>query len=186
MMKRKLHAALLAATVALMVIVTGCILSGQFILVYPGMATINSSDAKLDPRLVNITEEEVWQDHKDKIQGIVDIKFECEFVNKSDADSAHGELYISSEGYTEISDVRTNATRVFSGLALGPGETKPVSFSESSAYIENLETVLDLLEDGEFWIYGIVPATDEPYELTIQGKDGGAFLRLMITFSAGS
>ena len=47
----------------------------------------------------DITQEEIWQDHKDEIQGIVDIKFECEFVNDTNH-TIHGELWISKDGYT--------------------------------------------------------------------------------------
>lgn len=183
---KKFHAAPLIATLGLAFIVAGCILSGQFIVLLAGTDTIESSDPDLDPLFVDVTGEDIWVKHEDKIQGIVDIKFEAEFVNNSESDSAHGELWLSSEGYTTIEDVRDNATRVFSGLALGPGESKEVSFSESGAYIENLDTVLDLLETGQFYVYGIVPAEDEPYSLTVRGVGDEDFCRFMITFSAGT
>lgn len=186
MKKTTLYSTLLASTLALALIVSGCIVSGQFIVLLAGTDTINSSDPDLDPLYVDVTEEDIWQDHADEIQAIVDIKFECEFVNNSDVDSAHGELWISAEGYDDIDDVRENATRVFSGLALGPSESKEVSFSESADYIENLDTVLDLLEEGKFYVYGIVPAEDEPYSLTVRGVGSEPYCRFMITFSAGS
>lgn len=185
MKTKSLQLALLTTALGIALLAAGCIISGQFILVYSGTATIESTNSDLDPREVDITQEDLWQDHKDDIQGIEDIKFECEFVNNTDH-TLHGELYISSVGYTTVQQVRDDAIRVFSGLEVLAGETKPVSFSESSAYIENLDTVLDLLESGHFWLYGIVPAEDEPYSMTIQGKDGDEFLRLMITFSAGT
>lgn len=186
-MKTKTTQLTLLAAILALTTVAGCLISGQFILVYSGTATIHSDDDDLDPRYVDITGEDVWQDHKDNIHGIEDIKFECEFVNNTDH-LLHGEVWISKDGWTTVEQVRTpgNATRVFSGLEVPAGSTVPVSFSESSSYIENLDTVLDLLEDGQFWIYGIVPEEDEPFDLTIQGKDGDEFLRLMITFSAGT
>lgn len=186
MKNMKLYAALLAMTFALSLVVTGCIVSGQFIVLLAGTDTIESSDPDLDPLFVDVTEEDIWQDHSDEIQAIVDIKFECEFVNNNDSDSAHGELWISDVGYSTVEDVRENATRVFSGLALGPGGSKEVKFSESADYIENLDTVLDLLEEGQFYVYGIVPPEDEPYSLTVRGIGSEPYCRFMITFSAGS
>lgn len=186
MKNTKLYPAFLACALALSLVVTGCIVSGQFIVLLAGTDTIESSDPDLDPLFVDVTQEDIWVDHADEIQAIVDIKFECEFVNNNNSDSAHGELWISAEGYTDIDDVRENATRVFSGLALGPGESKEVKFSESGDYIENLDTVLDLLEEGQFYVYGIVPAEDEPYSLTVRGIGSEPYCRFMITFSAGS
>jgi hypothetical protein len=179
----------LAAALAFAMLVGGCIISGQFIVVIAGTNTIESTDPDVDPLFVDVTGEDIWQDHKDDIQSIVDVKFECEFVNNSGTDSAHGELWVSAEAIpipVSAQDVRDNATQVFGGLAMGPGETKAVKFSESGAYIMNLDTVLDLLEGGQFWVYGIVPAADEPYSLTVQGLGDEDYCRFMITFAAGS
>ena len=184
MKKTTLYSTLLAATLALALIVSGCIVSGQFIILIAGTDTITSTDDTLDYLAVDLTEDETWQDHQDKIQAIVDIKFECEFENNNDGAAADGELWISTELYSTVDQVRDNATIVFSGMNLAAGEVREVSFSESADYIENLDTVLDLLEGGQFYVYGIASNTE--FDVTVRGAGSEDYARFMITFSAGS
>ncbi len=183
MTKTRLHKGYLAAALTLLLLAAGCIVSGQFVVVIAGTSTITSDDETLDHLAVDLTDNETWQDHKDDIQAIVDVKFECEFVNNNLNSAAEGELYISTELYTTVEQVRTNATKVFGGLALEPSEVRSVSFSESADYIENLETVLDLLEGGQFYFYGI--AAEAPFNITVRGVGNKQFPRFLITFSAG-
>jgi hypothetical protein len=175
-----------ALTVAVGLVAAGCILSGEFIFVVEGDGTITSTDTVLDNLHVDLTSNSTWNDHKDDIKSIVDIKFECKFTNNR-SDSASGELYISKNLYTTVSDVKDNATLVFSGLGLAGNESRTVSFSESSTYISNLDTVLSLLESGEFYVYGI--ASDTPFSVTVSGVgtpgSDQEHLRLMVTISAG-
>lgn len=182
MTKTSLHKGYLAAALTLLLLAAGCIVSGQFVVVIAGTSTITSDDETLDYLAVDLTDNETWQDHKDDIQAIVDVKFECEFVNNRNS-AADGELYISTELYTTVEQVRTNATKVFGGLALEPSEVRSVSFSESADYIENLETVLDLLEGGQFYFYGI--AAEAPFDITVRGVGDEDYARFLITFSAG-
>jgi hypothetical protein len=179
----RLYPAFLAAALALSMVVTGCIVSGQFIVLIAGTNTIHSTGDDLDYVEVDLTDNDTWEEHKDEIQGIIDIKFECQFENNL-SDSADGELWISTELYTTVAQVRDNATRVLSGLELEGDEVRDVSFSASSAYIENLDTVLDLLESGHFFVYGI--ASDVPFDVTVRGVGTEEFARFMITFSAGT
>ncbi|HWO56565.1 MAG TPA: hypothetical protein VNN55_03255 [bacterium] len=182
MTKTRLHKGYLAAALTLLLLAAGCIVSGQFVVVISGTRTITSSDETLDYLAVDLTDNETWQDHKDDIQAIIDVKFECEFVNNLNS-AADGELYISTELYTTAEQVRTNATKVFGGLALEPLEVRSVSFSESADYVENLETVLDLLEGGQFYFYGI--AAEAPFDITVRGAGDEDYVRFLITFSAG-
>ncbi len=184
MKNTKLYPAFLACALALSLVVTGCIVSGQFVVVIAGTSTISSGDDTLDYLEVDLNDNETWQEHQEDIQAIVDIKFECEFVNNLDTATADGELWISTELYTEVDQVRDNATRVFSVLNLAASEVRPVPFSESSDYIENLDTVLDLLESGRFYVYGI--AAETPFDITVRGVGDEEFARFLITFSAGS
>lgn len=182
-MKRTiLYSATVAAALILGVIVTGCILSGQFVMVIAGTSTIQSTDNNLDYLAVDLTTNDTWEEHKDDIQGIVDVKFECRFENNL-ASPADGELWISTELYGTVQQVRDNATRVFSGLNLGGNEDRDVSFSESADYIENLDVALDLLESGQFYVYGI--AADVPFNVTVRGVGSEDYARFMITFTAG-
>ena len=178
-----LKAWMAALTVAVGLVAAGCILSGEFIIVVEGDGTITSTESALQSLHVDLTETETWQDHKDDIKSIIDIKFECKFTNNR-SDSAYGELYISPNVYTTVGYVTDSATLVFSGFGLAGNESREVSFSESSTYISNLDTVLDLLESGEFYLYGI--ADDVPFSVTVSGAGTEDHLRLMVTFAAGS
>lgn len=177
-----LRAWMAALTVAVGLAAAGCILSGEFIIVVEGDGTITSTNASLEQLHIDLTDNETWQDHKDDIKSIIDVKFECKFTNNL-SDSASGELYVSKNLYATVSDVKNNATLVFSGLGLAGNESREVTFSESSTYISNLDTVLGLLEDGEFYLYGI--ANEDDFSVTVSGAGEQDHLRLMVTFSAG-
>lgn len=185
MKKTKLYSAFLAATLALSLVVTGCILSGQFVILFDIDQNIHSTDTVLGKVAVDLTTDETWRDHKDDIQAIVDIKFEAKFVN-NEATAASGEVWIATEDYATVAQVEANATRILSGIVVPASGSKDVSFTESSDYIENLDTVLDLVEGGVFFLYGI--AADVPFDITITGIDDSdpdtEHCRLMVTVSA--
>jgi hypothetical protein len=171
-----------ALTLALGIV--GCIISGQFVIIFPLNQTINTTDQAMDYLFIDLTSNSTWNDHQDDIQGIVDIKFEARFTNNLGSE-ATGEIWISAgdQEYTTVEEVRANATAVLRGIAIAANSTREISFTESADFIENLETVLDLAETGTFYIYGI--AGDLPFSLTIDGVAGQTHARLLITFSAG-
>jgi hypothetical protein len=157
-------------------VAAGCIVSGQFIVVidWGGFA---STDEQLNSEHVDLTTNETWQDHKDNIEDIIDVKFKVTITNH-EATAATGEVYVSKDHYTTLTDVTTSATRVLHGISIDPGATRTIDFDESVAYRENLSTLLDLVKDGEFYVYGIAEST--PFSIEIM--DGS---QLLITLSAG-
>ena len=171
-----------ALTVAVGLVAAGCILSGEFIFVVDGEGTIASTSSAPGKLHIDLSTNSTWQDHKDDIKSIVDVKFECKFTNNQ-PDSAYGELYVSKNEYTTLEDIENNATLVFSGLGLAGNESREVSFSESSNYISHLDTVLGLLEDGEFYLYGISNSSD--FSVTVSGTGTQQHMRVMVTISAG-
>lgn len=188
MKNKKLHSAFLAVALALGLVATGCLLSGQFIILYDMDANVHSSDNVLGSAHIDLTTEDIWKDHSDKIQGITDVKFEAKFVNNTSTE-ASGEVWVSLDEYSTVAQVETpgNATRILSGITVpGSGETD-ISFAQSSEKIENLETLLDLVEEGEFWVYGI--AADVPFDITITGIDSSdpdkEHARFLVTITAG-
>ena len=184
-MTREYLIRIVATTVAALALtVTGCLLSGQFIILLDTGGTIHSTDTILDYVYVDLTENSTWKDHKDDIQAIVDLKFEAKFTNNLSA-PATGELWISTNLYSTVAQVTAagNATRVLGGLTVPGSGSVEVSFSESSKYIENLDTILNLVEGGKFYVYGI--AGGVPFDVTVNGVTGQPNARLMVTFSAG-
>lgn len=181
-LKRRLLLPAVAVSAALLA--AGCIVSGQFVITFLLNQTIHSTDTVLDNVFVDLTTNGTWNDHQDDIQGIIDVKFEAKFTNNLSTPNT-GEIYISDGDhlYNSVADVKANATRILSGIVLPGNQSVSVSFSESAEFIENLSTVLDLLESGKFYIYGI--AGTVPFDLTIEGVSGQSYGRLLITFSAG-
>ena len=169
------HPIALLGIVALLA--AGCIVSGQFTIVINVDDEIAYVDEVLNSEEIDLTDDDTWEEHKDEIQNIIDVKFELTIQN-STSSSVTGEVYVSATEYTTAQGVQDNATLVISDVVIGPNATRTISFTESAKYIRNLKTLLDLVKEGHFFVYGL--AADPPFVITIQS---GA--RLLVTFSAG-
>jgi hypothetical protein len=175
LLKRYSKQLLVAA--GLLAVAAGCIISGQFTILINIDNQMYFIDDVLNPGEVDLTDNGTWEKHKDEIQNIVDVKFEMSIQNETSSEVT-GQVYVSTTEYTTVGDVQDNATLVLSGIVIGANDTRDIKFSESSQYITNLQTLLDLVEGGKFWVYGI--AKDAPYTIRILGGT-----RLLVTFSAG-
>lgn len=169
------HPMTLAGVLALFA--AGCILSGQFTIVVNVHDEIAYVDEVLNYDEIDLTTNDTWDEHEDDIQNIIDVKFELTVENNTSSQIS-GQVYVSENEYTTAADVQDNATLVLDRIVLSPNEIRSISFTESAEYITDLPTLLDRVEDGHFYIYGL--AADPPFVFTIQS---GA--RLLITFSAG-
>ncbi|MEW5702403.1 MAG: hypothetical protein AB1792_09260 [Candidatus Zixiibacteriota bacterium] len=166
-----------ALPAVLAVIVTGCIVSGQFIIVLNIDNAIVSTHQALNSAYIDLTDNDTWKDHEEDIQNIVDVKFEATILNNLE-DSAYGEVFFAAREYTTPQEVRDSAFRVLSGILIPGNDSVQITFTESADYMPELSPgVLDLLETGTFYVYGIA---ETPFSITIRP---GA--RLMVTFSAG-
>jgi len=155
----------------------GCIVSGQFTIILNIEDEIAYIDEILNSEEIDLTDNDTWKEHQDDIQNIIDVKFEVTLENGTSS-AVTGEIYVSESEYTTADAVRANATLVVSGIVVDPNDTQSISFTDSAKYITHLSELLDLVEEGHFFVYGL--AADPPYEITVQS---GA--RLLITFSAG-
>ncbi len=175
-MKRYFRRPLGMAVLAAGLMVAGCIVSGQFVvvIVWGGFA---STDTSLNKETVDLTTNSTWEEHKDEIQDIIDVKFKVTIKNNAGS-AATGEVYVSTVLYTTLADVRAHATRVLHGISVAPGATVTIGFDESAAYRENLDQLLSLVKDGKFYLYGI--AENTPFNIEIMSGS-----QLLVTFSAG-
>jgi hypothetical protein len=155
----------------------GCIVSGQFTIVINIEDEIAYVDQVLNSEEIDLTDDDTWEEHKDDIQKIIDVKFELTLVNGTGG-PVTGEIYVSETEYTSAADVQANALLVVSGVVVDANDTRTISFTESAQYISNLNELLDLVEQGHFFVYGL--AADPPFVITVES---GA--RLLVTFSAG-
>jgi hypothetical protein len=167
---------LLLSVLAVTLVLCGCIVSGQFVVVidWGGFA---STDTTLNSKHVDLTTNSTWVDHKDDIQDIIDVKFKVTIHNAMSTE-ATGEVYVSSASYTTLSEVKSSATRILHGISIAASATKTIGFDESVAYRENLDVLLSLVKEGSFYIYGI--AENTPFSIEIM--EGS---QLLVTFSAG-
>jgi hypothetical protein len=163
--------------IAVLLAIAGCIISGQFTILINIADQVYFVDGVLNAEEIDLTDDATWEKHKDDIQNVVDVKFEMSIQNETSSEVT-GEVYVSTTEYTSVGDVQDNATLVLSGIVVAANDTRDITFSESSQYITNLQTLLDLVKGGKFWVYGI--AKDAPYTIRILGGT-----RLLVTFSAG-
>lgn len=169
------HPLALAGAVALLM--AGCILSGQFVILldWGGLFSTNTT---INADEIDLTNDETWQDHKDNIQNIIDVKFETTIFN-GEASDATGEVYVSADELTTLAAIKSQGIRVLKGIIVPPApDSIFIEFNESTQYQEHLQELLDLVESGHFWLYGI--AAETPFSITI--KQGS---RILVTFSAG-
>jgi hypothetical protein len=168
-----------------LLLTVGCIVSGQFVIVISPDANIHSTDEILDWLCIDIADyDDDWDDHKDDIQSIQDIKFEAKIINHLGT-SITGQVYILDAelpGTPSAQDVIDNGVLFLSEIIVDGNSEREITFSESADFISNLDEVLTLIEDGLFCIYGI--AESAPFDFTITGIDEDGS-RIMITFSAG-
>jgi len=115
---------------------------------------------------VDLTDDATWNDHKDEIAYIDNVGFVMSIDNNGAAD-ANGELYIArthNSSITTAAQVKSNTTRILSGLVLPPGNTV-VDWATSLGYVEGVDSLKAIAETGTFVIY----ATTEtlPFDLHI-------------------
>jgi hypothetical protein len=174
---RLLTVRLAAIAAALALLVAGCIVSVQKIIVVNISDEMVSTDEAINAEAIDLTDNEDWEEHKDEIQSVIDLKFACTIVN-NEGTAATGRVYLSEDEYTTPEDIDSLAVLFLDGIVIPANDSVVINFTGSAPYIHNLDPVLDLVEGGQFYIYGI--AEDTPFSITIRRE-----AKLMITFSAG-
>ncbi len=169
--------------IAALLLLVGCnLISGTFISVF----LITDADFTTQTGFyfynVDLTEEDVWNDHNDEIQDIDLIGFEL-WITNHEATARTFSIYLdeaSQPVYTTVSEVQSNATIVLDGLSLaaGPEVQTHITYGSSFSYLKNIDTMKDLVESGTFHYYGLADGgTTAGY--TIDS------VRIIITFTAG-
>ena len=155
--------------------VSGCLLSGTFVIDLPLDEMLFSSSTFYQQKL-DLTDNQTYNEHKDQIKDITDIGFALKIENKTGS-NASGELYLSDDStYTTVAQVKNSATLVLTGISVPPNTTKSINWSESYQYIKNLEVLKDQAKSGSFWVYAIID--NAPLNLRIYDAS------VIITFAA--
>jgi hypothetical protein len=107
---------------------------------------------------VDLTEEDVWKDHKDDIDDIVDVSFTFKLTNKSAVDTLSGQVYVSSDNTLDTpAKVESLATIILDGISVDPGATLQMTLTHYYDILQNFDTFKDLVKSGKFSAYAITP-----------------------------
>lgn len=135
--------------------VTGCLLSGTFVIDLPLDEMVFTASTFYQQKL-DLTDNQTYNEHKDQIKDITDIGFALKIENNTSS-AASGELYLTDDStHTTVSQVKNNATLVLTGISVPANSTKSINWSESYQYIKNLEVLKEQAKSGSFWVYALI------------------------------
>jgi len=148
----------------------GCdLISGQITIVENFGSGIGTVDGTINQIAVDLTDNEDYEEHGDKIQSVEAFGFVVEVQNLTGGE-ATGEGYLSLTNLGLSPSVETLdslATKIFSNmdLPLAIGEIRTVTFEESQDYVLGLDAIEEAVEDGTFYLYGVtsVPGVKVQY-----------------------
>ena len=139
----------------------GCLLtSGQFIVsieLTPNPVDVTSPG--VFPLPVDLTTEDVYNDHKEDLKEVADVALLGEVTNTS-ASPASIDFYMTRNEttHTTASQVLADPTvvKVWGTLSLGPSEVQRINWDASAGLFTGRQAVLEeVLGDGKFTLYGI-------------------------------
>jgi hypothetical protein len=150
----------------LLVLASGCwfLLSGTWVIVYAvADEEIDNTHPGLNVFDVDLTDEDVWTDHKDNLDNIEDVAMTFNFINEMDTE-ATGRIYVSSDNsLTDTTAIKATATLILDGLTIPAGDTLQVDLAFYYDVFQNFEALRDLVKTGAFTGYAIVPNSTEVY-----------------------
>lgn len=140
----------------------GCMLvSGQITIVQSFDDDTGTSGQTIYALSVDLTENEDYEKHQDKIKSLEAIGFVMEITNS-------GNLQAKGQGYLAFDEIDTQnmapgtlAARSDTYLILdvkdpiAPGETRNITFEDSQGYIANFDQIEKGIKEGVMYFYGI-------------------------------
>jgi len=151
----------------------GCIATGTFVFVFD-IEGNQSSPVSILAQMVDLTENDEYNDHKDKIKSIDAVAVVGEITNNLPAETV-GQIWISDELYVTPDEVRQNATLVFETPSIPGNSTIFIDWSDGLSRIQHFDELKAQVESGNFIVYGISTGA---FDLFFD-------LNLIVTFTAG-
>ncbi len=172
----------IAGAAVCLLILAGCLLSGTFVSIIFITDKDFTAQSEFYYYYVDLTDDDVWKDHKDNIKDIDLVGFEL-WVTNHETTSQTFSIYLddaSHPQYTSLSGVEANTTKVLDDLTLaaGPDVQAHITYGQSFKYLRNVETLKNLVDAGAFHYYGVSNG----------GSSAGYTIdsvRVVITFTAG-
>lgn len=150
---------LLGILATVLLVIGGCLVSGTFVVVEKFSFTPSTSG--FIGEAVDITGNEVWEDHADKLDEVEMIGFELYVTNVSSTEwKFWAEMDQYDAGCTLLPCADSSSTKflIFDTLTIPAGNNstsqKLVSYPQSLTHLKNVQRALDLVIDGQFNFYG--------------------------------
>lgn len=161
MFRNKKILTLLAAAIITTLLVSGCWLLGiTLVLSYDIEDRDAQTGVPLNGVFVDLTQEQDWKDHQDKLDEIYNLLFYGWITNYENTE-ATGRLYVYKDTTLHtIEEVETNATLVLDGLVIPADTTVEVPLIDL-----DLKPIRDLIMEGKFGLYAI--ATNVPFHIRV-------------------
>lgn len=170
----------LAAVLASVAILAGCLLSATFVLQVFFKDTDFDENGVRYHKLVDITNEQEWEDHKDNIHTIDLIGFQLWITNNVASSNSFNLFVDDGDAATETTraGVEANATKVINALALPASQHVYLTYSKSLKLLDNEEKLKELVKAGKFHFYAI--SKNPTIDFTLDS------VRVIVTITAGS
>ncbi|MBN1424135.1 hypothetical protein JXA88_06230 [Candidatus Fermentibacteria bacterium] len=146
----------------------GCFLiSAQMTIVYKAGDGFGTADQSVYSYHVDLNDNSDYREHNDKIKNVEAFGFDVTVANLTGS-PANGEGYISFSEIVSptVANIQAQATRVFSGIPLEPGETRTITYDESQRYIDRIDVLDEAIKQGIVWFYVI---TDQGIRISSTG-----------------
>jgi hypothetical protein len=149
----------------LLVLASGCwfLLSGTWVIIYAVADEDIDQGVGLHKFDVDLTDEDVWTDHKDNLDNIEDVAMTFNFINELSTE-ATGRIYVSSDNsLTDTTAIKATATLILDGLTIPANDSLHVDLAFYYDVFQNFEALRDLVKTGAFTGYAIVPNSTMVY-----------------------
>jgi hypothetical protein len=149
----------LMSALLIVVVIGGCnLITGTFVVDLQIEKEEIISQGEFQFFAVDLTKEDTWKEHQDKIKNIDNIGFQLWVENNGNSDVTW-EFYAdnSSDIFNSVSEIKSKAKNVLIGLVLPANKTTYIDWPTSLIYLNSKEfpTFKDWVENGKFNIYAI-------------------------------
>ena len=167
--------AILFTAILFPVFIAGCIGTGTIKLEYEIAEFVSASDGMVVEE-IDLTTNKDYRENKDKIKSVDQVTVVGWFHNLQQADN-YAEVWVAyTDTLSTPAMVRANATRVFKSPVIPGNDSLFINWSDGLSHIENIPTLKDAADRGNFWLYGL--AENSPF--TVRFRIG-----LVIILTAG-
>lgn len=140
----------LVGLIAVALFVTGCLISGTFVL-WEGISFEFTAVDGSYHHSVDLTSNSIWDDHKDNIHFIDAVGLEFTVINENEQDVT---MNIYAAPYETVLITDPAVFKIIDDFVVPASDTTSVSYAESLAFIKNISALKALVLSGKFDYFG--------------------------------